>query len=180
MQTVSRSNFTTVKTEGRDPAGRPLAAHRRRPDLDGLRPEDYHLAPNERLNEAINRAWNRCWACGRPLTSSGEQLAATDSGTTLTRERWLLILFQELGYGRLPFQRSVELEDGVELPHQPRVGACAHPPGHLPPGAGPPRPGAPSAARTACCRSSSTAPTTICGASSATACACASCATTSA
>ena len=45
-----------------------------------------------------------------------EQLAATDSGTSLTRERWLLILFQELGFGRLPFQRKIELEDGTDYP----------------------------------------------------------------
>jgi hypothetical protein len=30
-----------------------------------------------------------------------DRLPESDAGTTLTRERWLLILFQELGYGRL-------------------------------------------------------------------------------
>jgi hypothetical protein len=60
MQTVSRIQFTTVKTEGAilpaDLLQRVADGH----DLDGLKPADYHLAPNERLNEAINRAWNRC------------------------------------------------------------------------------------------------------------------------
>ena len=37
-------------------------------------------------------------------------MPATDAGTTLTRERWLLILFQELGYGRLHLARGLEVE----------------------------------------------------------------------
>ena len=58
MQTVSRSNFTTVTTEG---AILPADLLQRIADgrVDGLAPTDYHLAPNERLNEAINRSWNK-------------------------------------------------------------------------------------------------------------------------
>ena len=58
MQTVARSSFTTVKTEG---AILPADLLQRVADgqMDGLLPQDYHLAPNERLNEAISRSWNR-------------------------------------------------------------------------------------------------------------------------
>lgn len=28
-------------------------------DIDGLRPEHYHLFEREKINEAINRAWDR-------------------------------------------------------------------------------------------------------------------------
>jgi hypothetical protein len=45
------------------------------------------------------------------LTSSGPAWPADDRGTTLTRERWLLILLQELGYGRLPFQGSLPIDE---------------------------------------------------------------------
>src|SRR5262249_39893186 len=38
-------------------------------------------------------------------------LPANDPGTSVTRERWLLPLFQELGYGRLPLAKAIELED---------------------------------------------------------------------
>ena len=115
MQTVARSNFTTVKTEG---AILPADLLQRIADgeLEGLRPEAYHLAPTERPNEAINRAWNRCLAVWRSFNEQRQDLPPTDSGTSLTRERWLLILFQELGYGRLPFQRRIELADGSVYP----------------------------------------------------------------
>ncbi len=115
MQTVSRSNFTTVKTEGAIlPAD--LLQRIADGDLDGLQPEQYHLAANERPNEAINRSWNRCLAVWRSFDQQRRSLDATDTGVSLTRERWLLILFQELGYGRLPFQRRIELDDGATYP----------------------------------------------------------------
>jgi hypothetical protein len=40
-----------------------------------------------------------------------EKLPSNDPGTSLTRERWLLPFFQELGYGRLPLGKAIELED---------------------------------------------------------------------
>jgi hypothetical protein len=115
MQTVSRTAFTSVKTEGAilpaDLLGR-VAEGR---GLDGLRPEDYHLLPSERLNEAINRAWNRCQSAWAGFDQGRAGLPESDVGTTLTRERWLLVLFQELGYGRLPFVGSLPL-DGTTYP----------------------------------------------------------------
>src|SRR5262249_59804380 len=77
-------------------------------ELGGLRAEDYHLAPGERINEAINRAWSRlqgAWASFRGATA---RLAPGDAATAVTRERWLLPLFQELGYGRLQPARPVQ------------------------------------------------------------------------
>jgi hypothetical protein len=111
MQTVSRSSFTTVTTEG---AILPADLLQRIVDgreLAGLRPEDYHLAPNERLNEAISRSWNRLLGVWEGFDEQRANWPADDRGTTLTRERWLLILLQELGYGRLPFQGSLPIDD---------------------------------------------------------------------
>ncbi len=115
MQTISRSNFTTIKTEG---AILPADLLQRIADgeLDGLQPEAYHLAPTEKPNEAINRAWNRCRGVWQSFNQQRQNLPPGDSGISLTRERWLLILFQELGYGRLPFQRRIELADGTAYP----------------------------------------------------------------
>lgn len=39
-----------------------------------------------------------------------EKLPPDDKGITLTRERWLLILFSELGYGRLSPAKGLEIE----------------------------------------------------------------------
>ena len=121
MRTVSRTTFTTVKTEGGIlPADllQRLADGRER---EGLRPEDYHLLPSERLNEAITRAWNRCLSAWASFRQQREQLPAGDLGTTLTRERWLLVLFQELGYGRLPFVGGLSV-DGSSYPISHRWG----------------------------------------------------------
>ena len=48
--------------------------------------------------------------------SIAEKLPESDLGTTVTRERWLLHLFQELGYGRLTFQRAIALDDEKSYP----------------------------------------------------------------
>ena len=116
MQTRGRDTFTTVRSEG---AILPPDLLRRVADgdreLGGLRPEDCHLARGERLNEAINRAWNRLqgeWARFREQVA---RLDANDPATSLTRDRWLLPLFQELGYGRLAPARALEV-DGRSYP----------------------------------------------------------------
>lgn len=96
-------SFTTIKSEG---ALLPTDFLQRltRPDAPGVSPDSYHLARNERVTEAISRAWNRCVAAWAGFDDQREQVS--DAGTTLTRERWLLILFQELGYGRLAAARG--------------------------------------------------------------------------
>ena len=103
MQTISRSHFTTVKTEGAIlPADLLQRIHEGA--VDGLRPQDYHLAPSERLSDAISRSWGRLRGVWQGFADSRRTLDDADRGTSLTRERWLLILFDELGYSRLPFR----------------------------------------------------------------------------
>src|SRR5262249_9205422 len=79
--------------------------------LEGMSPESYHLVASERINEATNRSWNRLLGVWSAFQHGLEKLPANDAGTSLTRERWLLPLFQELGYGRLPLAKAIELED---------------------------------------------------------------------
>jgi hypothetical protein len=102
---------TAIKTEGgllqREVLERVAAEDT---DLPGMEQQAYHLAPHERLGEAINRSWNRLlglWeACSDALKGRGEK----DAATGLTRDRWLLPLFDELGYGRLQRSTAVEIE----------------------------------------------------------------------
>lgn len=109
MQTVARSNFITVKTEGGIlPAD--LLQRIADGDVDGLNPTDYHLAASERLNEAINRSWNRLLGVWQAFQHKMEQAAPSETGTTMTRD-WLLTLLQELGYGRLPYQGKLTIGD---------------------------------------------------------------------
>lgn len=116
MRRTHRETFSTINTEGNllpvDFLQRIVEGDR---ELDGLSPESYHLAKNERLNEVINRAWNRCEGVWRGYQSDSAALPETDAGTTTTRERWLLPLFQELGYGRLLTSKA-RVIDGKSYP----------------------------------------------------------------
>jgi hypothetical protein len=116
MQTHNRNTFTTIHTEG---ALLPVDLLQRiranDSNLEGLDPQSYHLAPGEKLNEAINRSWNRLNGLWGAFQTARGRLGPTDAGTTLTRERWLLPLFQELGFGRLSTSKAVEI-DGKSYP----------------------------------------------------------------
>jgi hypothetical protein len=113
---AQRDLFRTVRSEGAllppDLLQRVAAGDR---DLPGLRAEDYHLAPKDPLNEAIVRSWNRLVGAWASFRDERAKLAPTDPGTTLTRERWLLTVFDELHFGRLRTQKAVEIE-GKDYP----------------------------------------------------------------
>ncbi|GHO76990.1 hypothetical protein KSD_47610 [Ktedonobacter sp. SOSP1-85] len=110
--------FSTVHTEG---ANLPMDLLQRIAQNDsqiaGLTPEAYHLTA-EKLNEAINRAWLRVLSAWNAFKLAQARLPETDSGTTLTRERWLLPLFSELGYGRLFTTKPIEIgEKSYSISH---------------------------------------------------------------
>ncbi|MBI3799286.1 MAG: N-6 DNA methylase [Deltaproteobacteria bacterium] len=111
MQLRQRVSFTTLHAEGAilpaDLLQRIAAGDR---NLTGLTPEDYHLDKGERLNEATNRAWNRLVGTWATFREARAKLSPGDLGTTITRERWLLPLCSELGYGRLLTAKAIEVE----------------------------------------------------------------------
>jgi hypothetical protein len=109
------TTFPTIRTEG-GLLPSDLLSLVAAGSLPGMSPEvDYHLAPREKLNEAISRSWNRLLAAWGSFTIARTKLVPGDLATTETREKWLLPLFVELGYGRLPPTRAVEL-DGRNYP----------------------------------------------------------------
>ncbi len=113
MPARRRDLFVTVRTEGGIlPAD--LLQRIALGDAEGLRAEDYHLS-GERLSEAITRSWNRLLAAWASFRTALERLPESDAATSITRERWLLPLFQELGYGRLVAVRGIEV-DGRAFP----------------------------------------------------------------
>ena len=112
MQRRQHTIFTTVRSEGAIlPADLLTRIATLDPNLPGLTPDSYNLLKSEKLNEAINRSWNRLLNAWGTFKSSREKLPEKDAGTTLTRERWLLPLFAELGYGRLLTTKAIEVND---------------------------------------------------------------------
>ena len=111
MPVNQHNPFTTIHTEGAllpvDLLQRIVAGDK---VLGGLDPESYHLPGSEKLNEAINRSWNRLLGAWAAFQTSRGRLGVGDVGTTLTRERWLMPFFQELGYGRLQAAKAIILE----------------------------------------------------------------------
>ncbi|GAB7190244.1 N-6 DNA methylase [Kineococcus sp. NUM-3379] len=95
--------FTTVRTAGSllppDLLARVVAGD---PDLGGLTPSDYHLGAGENPREAANRAWSYLTGVWQSYRQVRERLPAGDPALGATRERWLLVLLRELGYGRVP------------------------------------------------------------------------------
>ncbi|MCP3962315.1 MAG: N-6 DNA methylase [bacterium] len=110
-RTTHRSAFTAVRTEGGIlPAEllERLAAGDK--EIAGTSPADYHLGPNERLGEAVNRSWSRLLGAWASFRDALQKAPEGDPATRLTRERWLLLLFQELGYGRLLRSKAAEVD----------------------------------------------------------------------
>ncbi|RZL83056.1 MAG: restriction endonuclease [Rhodococcus sp. (in: high G+C Gram-positive bacteria)] len=68
--------------------------------MPGQKDADYQLPPGMTVNAAIARAWEAMLATHRAWTHALERLPATEPATKLTREKWLLPLLYELGWGR--------------------------------------------------------------------------------
>jgi hypothetical protein len=115
MSRSSRSLFQAIRSEGgllpTDLLQRVAQGDR---DLGGVRAEDYHLTDLP-LNEAVVRSWNRLVGTWAHFRDARSELPQDDPATTLTRERWLLVLFEELRFGRLQTARAVEI-DGKSYP----------------------------------------------------------------
>jgi hypothetical protein len=105
---MRRQPFTTIRTEGGlFPPDFLRRVTESASTIPGLTPEAYHLAGKEKLHEAASRAWNRLLGIWTVFYTT--DVPAGDPGTTTTREKWLLPLFGELGYGRLQQARAMEV-----------------------------------------------------------------------
>jgi hypothetical protein len=78
--------------------------------MPGQSPDDYRLTPGLAINAAVARSWNDLLVAWE-RRQVGFQTTRGDNATRLTRERWLLPLLAELGYGRVP-----ALPAGLDLP----------------------------------------------------------------
>lgn len=88
--------------------------------LEGLKASDYHLLKkNARLHEEAARAFTVMRDYWEGFKSALEKLPEGRTATSETRERLLLPLFEQLGYGRLPYSKEApELDEKVyEIRH---------------------------------------------------------------
>lgn len=112
MKVRVKNIFTTVRAEG---AMLPIDLLQRvvenDKNLKGLTPADYHLLEDEKLNEAINRSWSRLRGAWVSFQTALEKLPEGDAAIKVTRDRFLLPLFQELGYGRLGAAKSLQVSN---------------------------------------------------------------------
>jgi hypothetical protein len=79
--------------------------------LPGMTPADYHVPGSIRLNEAATAAYSRALAYWKSFRKKFDAIPASDTGTTLTRDEWLLPLFDCLGYGRLQNKRAIKIDN---------------------------------------------------------------------
>ncbi|MER6460451.1 DNA methyltransferase [Streptomyces sp. NPDC001228] len=113
---LASDGFTAVRIEGSvlspEILARISAGDRA---LPGMTPGEYSL-PVGRLGDAVSRSWAYLQGVYQSYRDQLEQLPAADLGTTLTRRKWLLPLFAELGYGQLPTSRKGVTAGGRSFP----------------------------------------------------------------
>ncbi len=85
-------------------------------DPDSLSPRSYHLPGRETVRDAANRSWTYLRGAWRDWRNHTTAQPPGSAGTGPARERWLLVLLRELGYGQLPALRGGLEVDGVEYP----------------------------------------------------------------
>jgi hypothetical protein len=68
---------------------------------DGLSSKDFHLAAGETVRDAANRVWAYLRGAWTTYRAALDALPDHDAATGLTRERFTLVLLDQLGYGRV-------------------------------------------------------------------------------
>ena len=106
----SLATFQAVRTIG---TVLPAEALSRAIDLrmPGQSAQDYELTPGMTVNAAVARAWDAALGAHRAWKIALDRLPGSDAATALTRDKWLLPLLYELGYGR-----PEALSGGLDLP----------------------------------------------------------------
>ncbi|MDR0959642.1 MAG: N-6 DNA methylase [Propionibacteriaceae bacterium] len=88
---------------------------------DSHAPSAYHLGGRQTINDAVSRAWT--WLLGSYQSWQEAQVKDPNgfhsTSPTLTRDRWLLPLLQELGFGRLSPSGGIDLAREGTPDHYP-------------------------------------------------------------
>jgi len=119
-----RNSFSTIKIEGGLLSSdylRQIASGNGQ--VPGLSLDAYHLSPGQRLSDAISSAWNVMRGRWTAFKDALNGLPEKDHAISITRDRLLLPLFQELGYGRLLTAKGTNIS-GSDYPISHVWGHC--------------------------------------------------------
>src|ERR1700736_2036417 len=120
----AENSFSTIKIEGgllySDYLHQIAAGNGQVP---GLSPSAYHLSPGERLPDAISNKWNIMRGRWAVFKDAVNRLPQTDHCISITRDRFLLPLFDQLGYGRLLTAKGTHI-NGIDYPISHAWGHC--------------------------------------------------------
>lgn len=104
--------FQTIRSQGAILPSDLLRRVAAREISEGISPESYHLTANMKISDEISQSWAKIKSHWDSFSEVREQIGANDdTGSVMTRDRWLLPLFQELGYGRLTTVKAPEIDD---------------------------------------------------------------------
>ncbi len=122
---ISKNNtFQTIRSEGGLlPSDLLQRLSGRDKDIPGVSESSYHLS-GEKLNEAINRSWNRLSGAWKAFQDALTDVPDADPATSITREKWLLPLFEEFKFGRLQTSKAHTIDS--------KTYPISHGWGHLP------------------------------------------------
>jgi hypothetical protein len=88
-------------------------------DRASLAPSSYHLVGAETVRDAASRAWGYlrgAWEAWRETEARRVSAPGSGPGTGPAREKWLLPLLRELGYGQVPALREGVHAGGTDFP----------------------------------------------------------------
>jgi len=124
MRTAKNNTFQTIRSEGGLlPSDLLQRLSGRDKDIPGVTESSYHLS-GEKLNEAINRSWNRLSGAWKAFQDALTDVPDADPATSVTREKWLLPLFEEFKFGRLQTSKAHTIDS--------KTYPISHGWGHLP------------------------------------------------
>lgn len=82
--------------------------------MPGQTAADYQLPPGMTVNAAVARAWDAMLAAYAEWHKALAKLPTNDPATKITRDKWLLPLFYELGWGRIEVvSRGLDVKPGL-------------------------------------------------------------------
>ncbi len=111
---MKRSQLAGVKTKGGLLPYETLErVHLADPDLVGTAFSSYHLQNQQEQGEELGRVWARLLVLWKRFQRELTELPETADLTIFTQNRWLLPLFQMLGYGRLLKKKAKQLEERI-------------------------------------------------------------------